>query len=439
MQKMLQRANTDLDQALAEAQVQFAERRPKSRSAATEAEKYMPGGNTRTILYHPPFPLRAVSGEGAMTTDADGYAYVDLNGEYTAGVYGHSHPVIKEAVGRALDGGFNLAAHNQLEIRLARLLCERFPAVDRLRFTNSGTEANLMAILTARIFTRRDKVMVFRHAYHGGVLHFGGGGFPTNVPFSFVVATYNDTTATRLLIREHGKELACILVEPMIGSGGCIPAELPFLHMLREETRSSGALLIFDEVMTSRFKNGGAQGLLGISPDLTSLGKYICGGMTAGAFGGRADIMAIYDPRRPGYMPHAGTFNNNVVSMAAGAAGLAQVFTKEEATRLHDRGDRLREELDALFQSQSAKFTATGLGSILMIHPARPLPATLDGIYGADPRAKHLLYFDLLEHGFYIGARCRLALSLAVEERMLAGFLDAVHSVLGSRRSLFCA
>jgi glutamate-1-semialdehyde 2,1-aminomutase len=436
---MLQRANANLDQALAEAQELFAGRRPKSRIAAADAEKYMPGGNTRTILYHAPFPLRAASGAGAMITDADGHAYVDLNGEYTAGVYGHSHPLIKEAVGAALDRGFNLAAHNQLEIRLAQLLCARFPSIELVRFTNSGTEANLMAIVTARIFTRRAKVMVFRHAYHGGLLHFGGGGLPTNVPFPFVVAPYNDIAGTRALIREHGQELAGILVEPMIGGGGCIPGELPFLNMLREETRNSGALLIFDEVMTSRFKNGGAQGLFGIAADLTSLGKYICGGMTAGAFGGRADIMAIYDPRRPEFMPHAGTFNNNVVSMAAGVAGLSQVFTTEEAARLHDRGDRLRGNLNALFERQGAKFTTTGLGSIMMIHPARPPVASLDVIYGADARLKQLLYFDLLEHGFYIGARCFLSLSLAVEDRMLAGFIDAVHSVMGSRRSLVCS
>ena len=140
-----------------------------------------------------------------MITDADGHDYVDLNGEYTAGVFGHSHPVIKEAVGRALDGGFNLAAHNQLEIRLARLLCERFPAIELVRFTNSGTEANLMAIVTARVFTGRAKVMVFRHAYHGGLLHFGGGGLPTNVPFPYVVAPYNDIDGTRSLIREHAR------------------------------------------------------------------------------------------------------------------------------------------------------------------------------------------------------------------------------------------
>jgi glutamate-1-semialdehyde 2,1-aminomutase len=435
---MLQRANADLGEALKEAQDRFAARRPKSRAAAADAEKYMPGGNTRTILYHAPFPLRAVSGQGAHITDADGHTYVDLNGEYTAGIYGHSHAAIQAAVTRALAGGFNLAAHNQLEIGLARLLCDRFPAVKLVRFTNSGTEANLMAIVTARVFTKRPKVMVFRHAYHGGLLHFGGGGHPTNVPFPFVVAPYNDIEVTRGLIREHAETLACVLVEPMIGGGGCIPAAPSFLEMLREETRLCGALLIFDEVMTSRFKNGGAQGLLGIAPDLTALGKYICGGMTAGAFGGRADIMAIYDPRRPEFMAHAGTFNNNVVSMAAGMTGLAEIFTNEAAADLHDRGDKLRDALNALFERRSANFTVTGLGSILTIHPLRPPVRSPEETYSADARPKQLLYFDLLDCGYYVGARCFLSLSLAVEGSMLDGFLDAIDSILGSRRSLLC-
>ncbi len=138
-------------------------------------------------------------------------------------------------------------------------------------------------------------------------------------------------------------------------------------------------------------------------------------------------------------MQHAGTFNNNVVSMAAGAAGLSQVFTEEAAASLHDLGDRLRADLNALFEREGAKFTVTGLGSIMMIHPVRTPAASLDEMYGEDTRPKQLLYFDLLEHGFYIGARCFLSLSLAVDERMLARFIDAVHTILGARRSLFCA
>jgi glutamate-1-semialdehyde 2,1-aminomutase len=167
---MLNRPNADIDQALEEAQRLYADRRPKSKGAAEYAQQYMPGGNTRTVLYHGPFPLRAVAGKGAMMTDADGHRYVNLNGEHTAGIYGHSNPVIKAAVAAALERGFNLAAHNQYEAQLARLLCERFKTIELLRFTNSGTEANLMAVTTSRAHTGRKKVMAFEQSYHGGLL-----------------------------------------------------------------------------------------------------------------------------------------------------------------------------------------------------------------------------------------------------------------------------
>jgi 4-aminobutyrate aminotransferase-like enzyme len=162
---MLSRPNADIDVALREARAGFAAKRPKSQAVAAEAERYMPGGNTRSVLYHGPFPVRAVSGEGATIVDADGHRYVNLNGEHTAGIYGHSHPVIKAAVAQALDNGFNLAAHNLYEIELARLICERFKSIELVRFTNSGTEANLLAIAIARKFTGRSKVIALKEAF----------------------------------------------------------------------------------------------------------------------------------------------------------------------------------------------------------------------------------------------------------------------------------
>jgi glutamate-1-semialdehyde 2,1-aminomutase len=177
---MLNRPNTDIDQALEDARRLYVEKRPRSQALAQEAERYMPGGNTRTVLYHGPFPLRAASGQGATLTDADGFRYVNLVGEHSAGLYGHSHPVIKTAVAEALENGFNLAAHNLYEIQLAKIICERFPSIERVRFTNSGTEANLLAIATARALTQRPKVIAFEDGYHGGLLYFAGGGLPIN-------------------------------------------------------------------------------------------------------------------------------------------------------------------------------------------------------------------------------------------------------------------
>lgn len=435
---MLNRPNTDIDQALEDARRLYVEKRPRSKALAQEAERYMPGGNTRTVLYHGPFPLRAASGQGATLTDADGFRYVNLVGEHSAGLYGHSHPVIKTAVAEALENGFNLAAHNLYEIQLAKIICERFPSIERVRFTNSGTEANLLAIATARALTQRPKVIAFEDGYHGGLLYFAGGGLPINAPFPFVMAKYNDLEGTRTLIREQPGEIACVIIEPMLGGGGCIAANREFLAMLREETRKAGVLLIFDEVMTSRFKGGGAQGLWGITTDLTALGKYLGGGMTFGAFGGRADIMSIYDPRRQDAIPHAGTFNNNVVTMAAGIAGLSKLFTPERAVQLHDFGESTIRRLNGVLQSMNARLAVTGVGSLMMFHDLAAGPIGAGSLRREDARLKQLLYLDLLEQGYFIGPRNFLALSLEVNEAMVDGLVEALRNVTGARHSVYC-
>jgi len=259
----------------------------------------MPGGNTRSVLYHPPFPLTVVHGQGCRLRDADGHEYVDLLGEYTAGLFGHSDPVIRAAIDAALDQGWNLGGHGRMEARLARVICDRFPSIDLVRFTNSGTEANLLAIGTAVARTGRARVLVFEGGYHGGVLSFAGGGLPINAPHHWVLGQYNDAELARALIAEHADDLAAIVVEPMMGGGGCIVGEPDFMQALRDGATETGAVLIFDEVMTSRMSSGGQQLRLGITPDMTTLGKYIGGGMSFGAFGGRRDLMEIYDPRRP--------------------------------------------------------------------------------------------------------------------------------------------
>jgi glutamate-1-semialdehyde 2,1-aminomutase len=428
--------NQTLDDAVAEARALYAERRPGSRSAHEAARTVMPGGNTRTVLFHGPFPLRIARGEGAHVIDVDGFRYLNLLGEYTAGVFGHSHPVIRAAIDRALDGGVNLGAHNIYEAELARLVCTRFPGIELVRFTNSGTEANLMAVALARHATKRTHVMVMHAGYHGGLLYFGGGGIPINAPYPFVLGAYNDVETTRAAIRAHKDDLACVLVEPMMGSSGCLPADPAFLAMLREETRSIGALLILDEVMTSRFGTGGAQSLLGWTADLTTLGKWIGGGMSFGAFGGRADLMAHFDPTRPGAMPHAGTFNNNVLTMSAGIAALAEVFTPSVAADLHTRGDTLRARLNDLFQRRGVALQMTGQGSLMNLHAtSAPIRSPAD-LAVSDDRVKELIFFDLLERGFYQARRGFVALTLAVTPSDLDAFAAALDDILTTRRAV---
>jgi glutamate-1-semialdehyde 2,1-aminomutase len=431
--------NRSLDGDLVEARQRYAGRRPRSLAAHLAASEVMPGGNTRTVLHHGPFPLRFACGDGAKVTDVDGLTYVNMLGEYTAGLFGHSHPAIRAAVDRALDGGWNLGGHNAYEPELARLVVERFPAIEKVRFTNSGTEANLMAVATARSVTARTKVLVFRGGYHGGLLHFGGGGIPINAPYDFVMAPFNDREATAALIRRHGPELACVLTEAMIGSGGCIPGDPEFLAMLREETRREGALLILDEVMTSRFGRAGAHGLLGLDPDLVTLGKWVGGGMSFGAFGGRARIMDIYDPTKPGAMPHAGTFNNNVLSMSAGIAALSEVFPPDVAEGLHARGEALRERLNALFMRKGAPLQMTGQGSLMNLHAMTGAVRCPDDLAASDDRVKELVFLDLLEHGFYIARRGFIALSLALQDEHLDRFETAIEAIIAERMPVIAA
>ncbi len=380
--------------------------------------------------------MRAARGEGAYLHDVDGHRYLNLLGEYTAGVFGHSHPAIRRAIDTALDVGLNLGAHNLAEFKLAGLVAKRFEAVEQVRFTNSGTEANLMAISTARHLTGRDKVMVFYGGYHGGLLYFGGGGIPINAPFPYVLGHFNDIERTRALIRENANELACITVEPMLGSSGCIPGDPDFLVMLREEATASGSILIFDEVMTSRFGRGGAHGEYGITPDMIALGKWIGGGMSFGAFGGREELMKIYDPTAPNAMPHAGTFNNNVLSMHAGIAAMTEAFTPDIAERLHETGNAFRNRINSIFETHNVALHASGVGSLMNLHGVTGPLHTIDDIADSDDRAKELLFLDLLERGFYVARRGFIALSSVLTDAELDEFIAALDDVVALRKPL---
>ena len=292
-----------------------------------------------------------------------------------------------------------------------------------------------MALAAATAFTGRRRILVFQGGYHGAVLGFARGRSAGNVPHDFIVSTYNDVAGTERLIETHGDELAAILVEPMLGSGGCIPGDRRFLEALRHASSACGAVLIFDEVMTSRLSAGGLQHALGITADLTTLGKYLGGGLSFGAFGGRRDIMGQFDPRRPNALPHAGTFNNNIVTMSAGVAGLTHVFTPAAADALNARGEALRRRLNAACKGRQLHFT--GIGSLMCAHPVDGVIQTSADTATVDPLLRDLLYFDLLERGFYLARRGFIALSLAIGDDEIRRFEEAVADVLQQRGDFF--
>jgi glutamate-1-semialdehyde 2,1-aminomutase len=427
--------NITLDAALDEAKRDYTARNPASLANHLKAAGPLPGGNTRTSLFYDPFPVTLARGEGARLWDIDGHEYRDFLGEFTAGIAGHSHPAIRAAVTKALEAGINMGGHNTYEPRFAELVTARFPSIQQVRFTNSGTEANLMAISASIAKTGRRKVMVMRNGYHGAVFTFSGGR-NVNAPFDYVYGTYNDIDATLTEIRAHADSLACVILEPMLGGGGCIQAELPFLQALREETQKHGIVLIFDEVMTSRLSPGGLQAAVGVFPDLTTLGKYIGGGMSFGAFGGNEELMGLFDPRRADALPHAGTFNNNVLTMAAGIASLTEVYPPAEADRLNAVGDKLRDRLNAVMQKHDVAVQFTGRGSMLAAHMLRgPVRAPSDAAKG-NMKARDLLFFDLLRSDIWIARRGMMALSVPLTDADCDALVAAAEEFAVSRRTL---
>lgn len=424
-----------IDAALAEAKQTFATNRPQTKALHERASTVMPGGNTRTVLFTAPFPIRVEKAAGSTVTDIDGHSYLDLLGEYSAGIYGHSHPRILEAARAALETGLNYGAHHPGEVAFAETVTKRFN-LDLVRFTNSGTEANMMALAAARCFTGRKKIMPMHGGYHGGTLYFSHGASPVNAPFDCVMGHYNDVEGTRKLIAENADDLAAVILEPMLGGGGCIPATMEFLSMLREETAKRGIVLIFDEVMTSRLHLGGLSAKLGIQPDLKTLGKYVGGGMSFGAFGGKRAIMELFDPAKPNALPHAGTFNNNTLTMTVGQVAMTEIYTPDACRDLNARGDRLRDKLNDLFMRYQVKLKAMGQGSMIAIHPAAGAITRPEDLEASDKSLRQLLFLDLLEQGIYMAERGFMALSLMVTDADCDRVAGAVEAYINRRREL---
>jgi glutamate-1-semialdehyde 2,1-aminomutase len=355
----------------------------------------------------------------------------------TACLFGHSQPLIQEALITTIRSiGLNLGATTKLEAQHASLLCSRFN-LDLIRFTNSGTEANLHAIQGAKRYTGKRKVVVFTGGYHGGCF-----SFPEDKPAEncvdreeWIVAEYNDIDDTKRKIEESG-DVAAVLVEGMQGHGPCIVGSHEFLHQIQESARKAGAVFILDEVMTSRLSSGGLQKLEGLQPDMTTMGKYLGGGITFGCFGGREDIMRVYDPREGNALGHSGTFNNNTLSMAAGYTGMSQVYTPKVARDFNAMGDRLKQKLQEL--SHGTKMTVTGRGTILGLHFLEDGKKELKSFRDRkdEVELRELFWFEMMEEGFWITKRGSLALILGTPWEELERFVNCVAEFLQRHGSM---
>lgn len=426
-----------IDDALLDLEARYSDANGASRGLFFSAREVLPGGNTRSVLYYDPFPLFIDSASGARLVDVDGHAYIDFANDMSAGFYGHSNAVILSAIRGALDRGLSFGAPHRHEVALAEAICSRFTAIERLRFCNSGTEANLLAMATARAVTGRPMVLAFRGAYHGSMASYANVDAPLNVnKQQMCYARFNDEEDVKHILRKEGAQIAAIIVEPMLGTGGSIMADRGFLASLRAMADEVGALLIFDEVVTARFRPGGLQDLFEVYPDITTLGKSIGGGLAFGAFGGRAEVIDRLDPSRPNGILHGGTFNNTVLTMVAGHAGLSEVATAEAIEAVNALGDRLRESLGAAARQCGSALSIGGYGSMLSLNfqptmPRNPAEAT------TTPAQRKLFHLDMLMRGFYLPRRGTINLSLATGDADCAAFVKAFTGVLERYASFF--
>ena len=413
----------------------FLTRTPKSRELQEEAVKWLPGGSSRGT-HHDPNPVFVDYGEGHYFYDADGNRYLDFMLNATSLIMGHANPIVVEAIAEQAGRGTGFVGPNERAMRLARILCERVPSLDKVRFVNSGTEATLNAIRAARTFTGRHKIAKFSGAYHGSHEYasvsvkpsadpYGPDGPPATLEFpgqppslleDVVVLPWNDLETCERIVRRNASDLACVIMEPIASTLGFPPTRPAFLEGIRALTTDLDMLLVFDEVQTLRTSPGGAQELLGVVPDLTAMGKMVGGGLPAGAFGGRDDIMELFDPRGGAVIPHAGTFNANPLTMAAGEATLSHM-TPDVYARLNALGEMIRGKLRAVFDELEVPSQITGMASFFGIH-FNPDEITDYAVASRDDaKLRQTLALGLLNEGIMLGGTvCTLTTETEVDE-----------------------
>lgn len=399
----------------------------------SEAKTFFPGG-----VNSPVRAFRAVGGSpvfvkkatGAYLWDEDGNRYIDCIGSWGPAIIGHAHPEVVEAVKTALDSGFSFGAPSALENKLARKVQSLVPSMEMMRFCSSGTEACMGALRLARGFTGRDKILKFDGCYHGhadmllvqagsGVATLGipgSPGVPEGATKDTLVAPYNDLAAVESIFKEHGKDIAAVIIEPIVGNANFIRPAAGFLEGLRELTNDYGALFIFDEVMTGfRVSLGGVQGLYNIKPDLTCLGKVIGGGMPIGAFGGRADIMAHLAPAGPVYQ--AGTLSGNPIAVTCGLKTLELLSEKYSFTQLEERTKRLSEGMVAAASDHGIDLAADCQGGMFGFVFRNRMVTNFKDAQSADTQTFNRFFHEMLERGVYLAPS-------AYE----AGFISTVHT-----------
>jgi glutamate-1-semialdehyde 2,1-aminomutase len=400
-------------------EAEYRARTPASAARQQRAERVLPGGDTRTAAFHPPYGLTIERGVGPYLWDVDSNRYVDLIGNFTSLVHGNAYPPIVEAVAHRVRRGTAWPARNDAHLELAELLVERLASAERVRFCNSGSEATMLALAIAREVTGRRAVLMARYGYHGSLDEYEAGFHGHEGPHTFV-ATHGDASSFEAVLAERGDEIAAVILEPVMGSAGLLASPPGFLERVREAAHAAGALFVLDEVITLRLAPGGAQARYGVEPDLTALGKIIGGGFPVGAVGGRADLLDVTDPRA-GRLFHSGTFNGNPVTATAGVVSVREL-TSDRIGVMEEQAARLAEALRAQAGANGLPFSCRHEGSMLQtFFSDEPPPANL---VRTDADLATAFHLAALNHGLFFAGRGLLALSTVITDELLDEIVD---------------
>jgi glutamate-1-semialdehyde 2,1-aminomutase len=389
----------------------------KSQQIFAQALNYMPGGVNSPVRAFKSVGLDPVvikSAKGSKIYDVDGNEYIDYVCSWGPLILGHAHPEVIDFICKSALNGTSYGATCEMEIELARMICEAIPSIEKIRMVNSGTEAAMSAVRLARAYTRRDKIVKFEGCYHGHgdmfLIKAGSGmltggiptspGIPETTAEQTIVAQYNDIESVNKLFNKRGSDIACVIVEPVAGNMGLIPPEKGFLEGLRQITESNGSLLIFDEVITGfRLTYGGYQNIAGIKPDLTTLGKIIGGGLPVGAYGGRKDIMERVSPEGDVYQ--AGTLSGNPLAMAAGIKTLSILKKSDCYERLDKMGSLLVEQIMDILKKKKLGYSVNRMGSMFTLMFSEKEVVDFKTVMTCDTDTFSRFYRNLFKDGIY--------------------------------------
>ncbi len=417
---------------------EYKEKFPVSKQHHDRLINYIPGGSTRSLSYFKPHPVHIEYGEGAYVFTPEGHKLFDITNAYGALVHGHADPDVVQAVQDGISKGSQFSTPTDGQYKLSKLLCDRIPGFEKIRFVNSGTEATLFVLRTARTFTGKDKILTMSGGFHGthdcvaastkkNVIT---AGIPKGMTRDMLEVPFNDFDALEKAVKANASELAAVIMEPFLGAGGVVLPKKGYLEFARAITQKHDVLLIFDEIFSYRVHTGGCQALYNVIPDLTTVGKVIGGGLPIGVFGGKAEIMNIFcheNSDTPLY--HSGTFNGYETVMQAGYAALKK-FDAEAVQKINGLGRYFQNGLEKIFKANGLNIQSNQIGSLLNVHFVNKKATTHEIVSTSEEQLHSLMHLSLLNKDIFSIPRSLFILSTVMTNKEIDDLINKTDQVL---------